>query len=545
MSEAGQWFADPVGDRVYLWTPDTDNPALHRYEMKRRNLGFDLSGRSYITLRGFNLLATSLKTDAISAHDIIDSLIARYVSHFSTIPVPDAAGFRIQDPDYLPAAVVAAHLLDTGIILEGSRNVLRDSIVEYSAGNGVSVQGAHNTVTDNLIRETDYMGTYGAGIYVQGDHQVITHNTVLDSGRDGLNVISYYNGLQFADNAIAYNNILDAGLLNQDVGAIYVCCQIDGTGTSIDHNWTHDLQVKTGRGTEGFTGAGIYIDSESDHFLIQHNVSWDNAGSGLILNGFGQGLSRSNLVYNNTIGGGEVRSLIAGSVSDASGTRIVNNIFRGLVDKPSVGPGAYLAANLTYTVDPKFRDPLQGDWRLAAGSPAIRAGESIPQIAAGPHPDLGAYQSGQARWAAGCNFPGCSPISIDDAVVGPSNAFQFFGTGWHHCSCDLSSVGIFDFAGTYSSDQAAGDTATVAFSGVGIVLYALAGPDQGFASVSVDGGVEEKIDFYQESAAADVQVYATPLLPPGRHVLRLQVLGSHDPTSGDSLVSPDRVDVLG
>jgi Right handed beta helix region len=545
MSEPGQWFAVPETDRLYLWSPTVDDPSRHQYELRRRNFGFDLSGRSNVTIRGFDLQAASVRTDASSADDVIDNLFARYVSDFNTIPVPDAASFRIRDPELLPAGIVASHLLDTGIILQGSRNALRDSIIEYSAGNGVSVQGDHNTVTGNLIRDTDYMGTYGAGIYVQGDYQVITHNTVLNSGRDGLTVISYYNGLQFANNSIAYNNILDAGLLNQDAAAIYVCCQIDGTGTSIDHNWTHDLQAKTGRGTSGFTGAGIYIDSESNHFLIHHNVSWDNAGVGLILNGFGQGLSQGNRVYNNTIGGGQVRSLVAGGVSDASDTRIVNNIFRGLVDKPSVGPGAYLAANLPYTVVPKFRNYLQSDWRLVPGSPGIAAGEPIPQITTGPHPDIGAYQSGQERWAAGCTFPGCTLLSIDEGSVGLNNAFQFSGANWQRCSrCDLSEVGIFDFAGTYSSDQVTGDAATFAFSGVGIILYALAGPDQGFASVSVDGGVEEKVDLYQEAEAGDVQVYSTPLLRPGRHTLTILVLGSHDASSGGSVVSLDRVDVL-
>jgi hypothetical protein len=538
MSQPGQWFLDKVAHRLYLWAQSADAPSGHLYELKQRSLGFDLAGRSNVTISGFDLLASTIRTDDNSTNDVLAYLSVRYVSHYDTIPV----GPRFWDIG--GTIIFTSHLLDTGIVLQGSRNVLRDSSITYSAGNGVSVQGDYNTVTDNLIRETDYMGTYNAGIYVQGTGQVVTWNTIIDTGRDGLATYSFYDA-EFLNNELSHNNILNAALLSQDAGAIIACCNIDGSGTSIDHNWTHDLQAKTSRGSAAaFTGAGLYLDTDDHNFLVHHNVSWNNAGSGLVLEGFQVGLSRNNFVYNNTIGGGQVRS-VTGIVFEASGTRIINNIFRGLVYSRAIGPGAYLASNLTSEVVPRFQDPEHDDWRLSPGSPGIGAGQSIPDIAGGPHPDVGAYQSGEPRWIAGCVLPGCTLFTIDDTSVGPSDAFEFSGQGWKHCTrCDLSRSGIFDFAGSYSSDQTAGDRSSVAFSGVGIVLYAMVGPDQGFATLSVDGGPQELVDFYQPSAAGDVQVYASPTLAPGLHTLTFTVAGSHDSSSNGSLVSPDRVDVI-
>ena len=55
------------------------------------------------------------------------------------------------------------HIEDTGIIIRGSNNILENSEIGFSAGNGVLLQGnnaslaAGNVVTNNLIHDVDYM----------------------------------------------------------------------------------------------------------------------------------------------------------------------------------------------------------------------------------------------------------------------------------------------------------------------------------------------------------------------------------------------------
>jgi parallel beta helix pectate lyase-like protein len=543
MSEPGQWFI--LAGTLFVWMPDASSPGDHEIEIKERDFGFDLAGRSNINVEGFNLFATSIFTDANSHNNVMRRLWVRYVSDFTTISVPNPKGFKVTDPQLVPAAVIASHLLDSGIIIQGSYNRLEDSVVEYSAGNGVSMQGSHNTATNLLISETNYMGTYGAGIYVQGSNQVVSHNTIRDSGRDGITVIFFYNGYNFPDNTISYNDIGNAGMLNQDSGGIYVCCELNATGSVIDHNWVHDLQAKTTRGTLGFSGGGIYIDEESNHFLIHHNVSWNNAGIGLILNGYGPAkATHANLVFNNTIGAGQVRSLVVGGVADAQGTRIVNNIFRGLVDHPVTDDGAYVASNLPYTVDPKFRNWRDGDWSLSDSSPAIGAGVPIDGITGTVHPDLGAYQSGEPAWVPGCSLPGCKTMTMDDQQASPGGGFSYSGPTWFHCVCDLTDSGVFDFGGTFSSTQAQGSVATVNFKGSGLLLYAVVGPDQGLASIRVDGGPTTVVDLYQPSPAADVQVFNTGLIADGQHEVTVTVVGGRDSLSRGNYVSLDRADAV-
>src|SRR5262249_32474885 len=148
------------------------------------------------------------------------------------------------------------------------------------------------------------------------------------------------------NNTISYNDIYNFGMLNHDVGGIYGCCNLDGTGTSTDHNLVHDNQSKDGGGiTNGYSGAGIYFHNGSGHFLVHHNVSWNNAGDGIRLNGYGTGNSLSNLVYNNTLAGGQDRSIALGGVTTATGSVIDNNIFRGSTDSYGSPGGTYGSHN--------------------------------------------------------------------------------------------------------------------------------------------------------------------------------------------------------
>ena len=56
LDAAGEWFRDATTNTLYLWTPTGDSPANHVVEAKARTYGFELSGLSYITIRGIQLL---------------------------------------------------------------------------------------------------------------------------------------------------------------------------------------------------------------------------------------------------------------------------------------------------------------------------------------------------------------------------------------------------------------------------------------------------------------------------------------------------------
>ncbi len=106
LDAAGEWYHDKTAQLLYLWCPDNSNPSTHVVEGKAREYAFDLTGKSYITIKGFNLFACSITTDLLlgggnldssvgsykrhpylsaSTNIIIDGINAQYLSHFTNV----------------------------------------------------------------------------------------------------------------------------------------------------------------------------------------------------------------------------------------------------------------------------------------------------------------------------------------------------------------------------------------------------------------------------------------------------------------------------
>jgi hypothetical protein len=406
LDTAGEWYAD--GTHVYLWAPAGDDPSGHLVEAKQRDYAFDLSGLSYVTLQGLEIFAASVRTSMSSSHVTLDGLLVKYASHFVMIG---------------PAGGYAAHTFqeseqnDSGVLVHGQGNTLQNSEIAGSAGNGISVEGDGHTITNDLVHDTDYAGIYTALIFVGGSHLTITHNTLYQTGRDAIHVAPI-SGNAFPSNEIAYNDVHDWGVLNQDEGGVYGCCLVDWTGSSIHHNWFHDLVPTDGRGFhvgyDSHPGAGIYFDNGSGNGLVHHNVTWKTY-DGIQVNGLNPttgkaGPSPGMVVYNNTIGpnaGNGMGSLETLATSTAAGSKFINDIFAGGPLFPQGGPypNATFANNVSPGTDPKFVNAAAFDFQLAPGSPAIGAGQSIPGITTTTPPDIGAYEGG--AWKPGCSIPGC------------------------------------------------------------------------------------------------------------------------------------------
>jgi hypothetical protein len=394
------------GTNLYLWTPQSDAPSAHTIEAKRRDYAFDLSQRSFVTIRGLDVFAASIKTDDASAHITIDSIHARYVSHFVLVG---------------PASPFSAHTFeesaawDSGIVLHGNHSTLANSEIQGSAGNGLSVHGDHHSIDNNLIHDTDYSGLYGASIFVGGTNLTITNNSLFETGRDAIHV--HPDSGAFHNNEIAHNDIHHYGRLMEDEGGVYGCCLIDWMGSTVHHNWIHDLIPIDSRGFrvtyDAHPGAGIYFDNGSGNALIHHNVTWSTY-DGIQLNGMNPngmaGPSSNLLVYNNTIGpnqGAGSGSLETLLTSTASGTRLINDLFAGGPLFPYGGgyPNAFYANNVNPGTDPLFTDAAHFDFTLKAGSPALGAGQSIPGVTTTTTPDVGAYEGG--AFTPGCTLAGC------------------------------------------------------------------------------------------------------------------------------------------
>jgi hypothetical protein len=100
-------------------------------------------------------------------------------------------------------------------------------------------------------------------------------------------------------------------------------------------------------------------------------------------------------VWNVTVGSGVARPFQAAASADA-GLDVRNVLVLGLLPREALGP-----SNLAVGAG-AFRDAAAHDYSLSDGSPAIDAGESIPDVTTditgaarpqGPRPDIGAYEA--------------------------------------------------------------------------------------------------------------------------------------------------------
>jgi hypothetical protein len=130
--------------------------------------------------------------------------------------------------------------------------------------------------------------------------------------------------------------------------------------------------------------------------------------------------------------------------------------------------------------------------------------------------------------------------SVDGSVTGSGlNQFNYVGN-WeinNNAPCDL-----YECSATY--DSTANDYATFTFTGRQIQYFAVKGIDQGIVAVSLDGGPETQLDLYSPVRQADVAVWNSPVLNQGSHTFKIRITGNKNPSSQNSIVVVDRVDIL-
>ncbi len=435
----GEWYHDRRAGQLALRCPDGSDPTQHSIEAKRRDYAFNLDSKSYIIVQGFHLFACSLTTDikagsgvewddngndrypwrgaktiAPAHHLVIDGIDAKYLNHFT-----DMSGhFFLQWGQ------------NTGIVVSGSDNIIRNCTLQYSAGHGIVTLGQRNKVINNLIEDVSYQQADCAGISTGGaadsfDHE-IAYNTIRRCGRSGILPRNLRNSTPGHLVARIHHNDISACMLQDfDGGCLYAAG--DGTFTRIDHNWCHDVS--------GFAASGIYPDA-LNNWIIDHNVIW-NVEWGIHLQNNGVLIANA-LCYNNTI---LVRNTsgvsygpfgFANNANHNEGSLLVNNLVACLNPAESKGyrpvsggfEQAEIGKNLFWdsiagsATDPHFADILRFVFTLQADSPARDAGQVVSAVTrsgltipafndpvSGVAPDLGAYEFGQPPWKAGCTLP--------------------------------------------------------------------------------------------------------------------------------------------
>jgi hypothetical protein len=124
----------------------------------------------------------------------------------------------------------------------------------------------------------------------------------------------------------------------------------------------------------------------------------------------------------------------------------------------------------------------------------------------------------------------------DDQVGTCLNQFDF-SAGWS------TATGGDQFQGDEHYTGTAGESYTFRFYGSRVLVYGTTDVHHGIATVSIDGGPEEEVDFYAAQRAVDVLLWTSPALVAGPHTLTVRATGRGGAASTGTVVTADRIDV--
>lgn len=364
LDSPGEWYYDPSSGLLSLWPSMGNNPANDLVEAKHRLYAFNLAGVSNITVQGINLFACTINTDSNSSNIVLNQINAQYVSQFLSQP----------DGWSQPYAC--------GILLAGTGDLLENSEIAYSCGDGVFVSGAYDRVTNCIVHDVDSNGGDGAGIRNYGWYNSIDHNTIYNCGRNGINVFGEYVQL-------TYNTVSNCLLQTTDGGGIYTMGS-NGTGSVIGYNRISNIH------SGGYGGVGIYLDNSCSNWTVVRNIT-SNVDFAFKANG----TSLNESIYDNTFDSTEYSLAAQGGYMNWTGSVIENNIF--------VEPffGSEVGVTFNYNIYNGTNAKLNSDYTLQAGSPAIDAGTWIAPYTnsyTGYAPDIGALEYGLAAFPSGASL---------------------------------------------------------------------------------------------------------------------------------------------
>lgn len=272
LDSPGEWINQ--NGFLYLWPPQGQDPNTIPIEVKHRQLAFDVTGKSHITIRNLEIVSASL-TMLLASNCVVDGVKFSFVSQATLAP-----------------DIKANPRGENGIFLGGDHNTIKNSLIANSANACIIVTGLFHLITNNVIRDCGYSGGLNDSIIIgvntalepvgtedRGGH-VISYNTIYNSGRSNIGLgrhVYYYANTgrgkptPFRKIRIVHNDLYNANLLSKDSGNFYTHGTSGGTDADpaeIAYNVIHDNLEP------GPLGWGVYLDESSYNFNIHHNIIW-------------------------------------------------------------------------------------------------------------------------------------------------------------------------------------------------------------------------------------------------------------------------------
>ena len=363
-----EWYYDEQEKRAYLQLPENFDFGRDTIEYAVRERTIFLN-KNYIVVDGINTFGGKVHLKG-------DHCIIRNGQFSNGLQILD----ELDNTD--------AQIGNASVHVQSSNNLIENNIIEYGSVNGIFIQGwggvSNNTVRGNIIRYFNTVGTHSSPIRSPSVGTKIIGNTIYGTGRDGIYAPA-------KDCEIAYNDVSQCMLINNDGGIFYVVGNDENKNTSIHHNWFHDTY---GPDYADGRSAGIYLDNRSKGYDVHHNVVWNIDWSAVQMNWD----AWNNDIFNNTFWhtGQAMGIWLNGYIQRDN--RVWNN-FSDVGD----WEGQDLSANIISTVNP-FMDSEEHDFRPGNNSSLIDMGvviEGITDGYQGSAPDVGAYENGGDFWIPG------------------------------------------------------------------------------------------------------------------------------------------------
>ena len=367
---------------LYLYPPSGTDISGALVEARSRVFGFDLTGRTGVTLQGLHFKAAGLTMEN-AVNCTVDKCTFRYASSFT-------AYFTNPWGDYKNG--------DGGVFVSGKNNTIRNCYIGRTWGHGVSLWGSHQTLENCIVEQCNWMGERMSPVWAPGDDNIIRRNTMRFSAREGIELGNAGWINKYAKRAlIQHNHVHDAGYLCPDGGLFYVNHQRGSNplaNTEISYNVWHDYRKKHGAAAHG----GIYTDNNSSGYTIHHNVIW-NVPRGFSSNG---GDLHDVYIYHNTL------INVGRPTSWPKLDAYKNIVVRNNISDGAGFQGTTVDHNREKAPLSDFVDAGRHNYRLKPSSLSIDKGVALPGINDGAinAPDLGAYEYGGKDWTAGADIQG-------------------------------------------------------------------------------------------------------------------------------------------
>ncbi len=381
---------------LFIVTPSGEAPLDGEIEMKKRTKGFDLSGISYLVLDGINHHGCAIDIKGTATGNTIKNLKITWGNH--TLGVGGAAFENKQSID-----------------LSGSNNKVERCEIAWGANTGIWLAGENNIVENCIIHDFNYLASYGAPIMARsGSGSKIIGNTLFNAGRDVVQSVNL-------EVELAYNDLFNSNLINDDCGTFYTCC---GTfNMEIHHNFFHDSDSRG----DHFKAAGIYLDNDAKNIDVHHNVVFDMEWTGIQMNWDNWNFN----LFNNTLWN---VSTATEEWTPADKEKINVKVFNNLSNE-GTWIGTDIENNLVLTESP-FVDYENNNFQLKENSEAIDFGKELEGITdefMGNAPDAGAFEFGVEEWIPGADWLPSIPsdlneveFNIDPIFIAPNPTADFF-----------------------------------------------------------------------------------------------------------------------